>query len=134
MEIPQAVAKSFDLLATYYEVLVKPRHSDKDLIETIKFYGVLHRLRYSSDTASLIVAATPDFLKVIAEGEEPLFPFRPGAKEPYVLKIERDSWYFHTEDGSLLQTYDLQAEMLRRFVALRDVRKQAELIEKGEPQ
>jgi hypothetical protein len=127
MEIPHAVAKSFDLLATYYEVLVKPRHSDKDLIETVKFYGVLHRLRRSSDAASLIVAATPDYLKVIAEGEEPLYPFRPGAKEPYVLKIERDTWSLYAEDGSLLRTYDLQAEILRRFVALRDVRTQAEL-------
>jgi hypothetical protein len=67
----------------------------------------------------------PCFLEFVAEREEPSFPSWTGVKEPYVLKIERDTWSLHAEDGSLLQTYDLQAELLRRFVALRDVRKQA---------
>jgi hypothetical protein len=131
MEIPQAVVKAFDVLANYYAVLVKARHSEEDLLETIKCHGVLYRLRRPSGAASLIVGAMPCFLEFVAESEERLFPFWTGVKEPYVLKIEHDTWSLYAEDGSLLQAYELQAELFRRFVTLRDARKQADLVEKG---
>jgi hypothetical protein len=131
MEIPQAVVKAFDVLATYYEVLVEDYHSEEKFLEKINRHNMLYRLRRPSGAAALIVAAMPCFLEFVAESEERLFPFWTGVKEPYVLKIEHDTWSLYAEDGSLLQAYELQAELLRRFVTLRDARKQAELIEKG---